>query len=207
MLPASDYPDPVGYISPGVILLVNDMDEVVHNNKSFVPTDVTVSVTCKPKKIYPRSTTNWANDMVAVRLLFREEHEVTMNEGGELSDFPEHVIPYVIHLRDTLMQFELMTIPGDYTRVSEGGDHVTREKLSISVLHQRIATITDALKPVADCADVNDCPSQQHQRAGRTAKHNWLVNLTLPRGDVCSINLNSFKKKIKLNFFQTNSFA
>ena len=48
-LPSADYPDPVGYVSPGVILLVNDMKEVEHRGRDkFFQTDVTVSVTCKP---------------------------------------------------------------------------------------------------------------------------------------------------------------
>lgn len=63
-MPSSDYPDTVGYVSPGVILLVNEMEEVEHQGRDkFTPTDVTVTVTCKPKHVYPSSATNWANDM------------------------------------------------------------------------------------------------------------------------------------------------
>ena len=156
MLPSSDYPDPVGYVSPGVILMVNDMKEVEHgNSKSFVPTDVTVSVTCKPKKIYPSTATNWANDMVAIRHLFREEHEISVSTNGTISSnilqvIPRNIVPYVISLRDSLMQFQLMNIEEDYTRVVEGGDHLARETLRITVLLQRIDNTLEHLQPIKD---------------------------------------------------------
>ena len=153
MLPSSDYPDPVGYVSPGVILMVNDMKEVEHrNSKSFVPTDIAVSVTCKPKKIYPSTATNWANDMVAVRYLYRDEHEISLstngNRGNILHIIPGNIVPYVISLRDSLMQFELMNIKEDYTRVVNGGDHVARENLRITVLLQRINNSLEHLEPI-----------------------------------------------------------
>ena len=154
-LPSSDYPDPVGYVSPGVILMVNDMKEVEHrNSKSFVPTDVTVSVTCKPKKIYPSTATNWANDMVAVRYLYRDEHEISLstngNGGNILQVIPGNIVPYVISLRDSLMQFELMNIKKDYTRVVNGGDHLARESLRITVLLQRINNSLEHLETIED---------------------------------------------------------
>ena len=77
-LPLSDYPDTVGYVSPGVILLVNNMKETSHKeNDSFSMTDATV--TCKPKYVYPITAMNWQNDIFAVRYLFPEEHEVKPN--------------------------------------------------------------------------------------------------------------------------------
>lgn len=42
----------------------------------FVREDVTVTVTCKPKKLYPSSATNWFNELYSVRYLFPEEHEL-----------------------------------------------------------------------------------------------------------------------------------
>ena len=76
-LPGSDYPQDCGYVSPGVILLVNDMKEVVHRDTDkFVREDVTVTVTCKSKKVYPSSATNWFNDLYSIRYLFPEEHEI-----------------------------------------------------------------------------------------------------------------------------------
>ena len=140
---------------PAVILLVNDMKEIEHKNrKSFIAIDVTVSVTCKPKKIYPSSATNWANDMVAVRLMFREEHEVPSTEVN-FCDIPKHLFLYVICLRDSLMQFQLMTIPEDYMRVGEGGDYLAREQLRVSVLLlQRLATAIETLQPAKGIADL-----------------------------------------------------
>lgn len=63
-LPSSDYPTKTGYVSPGVILMVNEQTETEYNGRDkFVPEDVTVSVTCKPKVHYPSNATNWANDL------------------------------------------------------------------------------------------------------------------------------------------------
>ena len=43
--------------------MVNDMKELQHNGRDkFVPTDVSIGVTCKPQHVYPSTTTNWAND-------------------------------------------------------------------------------------------------------------------------------------------------
>ena len=35
-----------------------------------------MTVTCKPKKVYPNSATNWFNDLYSIRYLFPEEHEI-----------------------------------------------------------------------------------------------------------------------------------
>lgn len=79
-LPSSDYPQDSGYVSPGVILLVNNMKEVPYNGTDkFVREDVTVTVTCKPKKFYPSSATNWFNDLYSVRYSFPEEHELELD--------------------------------------------------------------------------------------------------------------------------------
>ena len=84
-LPSSDYPDTLGYVSPGVVLLVNNMQEVSHDgNDMFKPEDVKVTVTCKPKYVYPSSATNWANDMFAVQYLFRKEHEQPEEDSNNL---------------------------------------------------------------------------------------------------------------------------
>ena len=53
-LPSSDYPKRTGYVSPGVVLMVNEQIGTEYNGQDkFVPADVTVSVTCKPKAHYP----------------------------------------------------------------------------------------------------------------------------------------------------------
>ena len=89
-LPSSDYPQDSGYISPGVILLVNNMKEVAYNGTDkFVREDVTVTVTCKPKKLYPSSATNWFNDLYSVRYLFPEEHELEL----DTDPVPDHQDP------------------------------------------------------------------------------------------------------------------
>lgn len=136
-LPSSDYPDSVGCVSPGVILMVNDMKEVeLKGRDKFVATDVTVSVTCKPKHIYPSSATNWANDLAACRYRFRNEHEVPST--SESKNNISNKIPYLVAKRDSLFQFELMTIKEDYEKVVEGGDHLSRELLRVEVLLKRI---------------------------------------------------------------------
>ncbi|CAH3166202.1 unnamed protein product, partial [Porites evermanni] len=128
-LPSSDYPASAGYVSPGVILMVNDMKEVeLKGRDKFVATDVTVSVTCKPKHIYPSSATNWANDLVACRYRFCNEHEVPSTSESKNN----------ITIRDSLFQFELMTIKEDYEKVVEGGDHLSRELLRVEVLLKRV---------------------------------------------------------------------
>ena len=113
-LPASDYPKSCGYISPGVIMMVNEMDEVESNgDDKYSPADVTISVNCKPKSIYSSDSTDWANNLYANRLRFRDEHELPLHasqEEADLVNVPENFIETVIFLRDSLQQFEVMTI-------------------------------------------------------------------------------------------------
>lgn len=144
-LPSSDYPDTVGYVSPGVILLVNDMKEVQHEVRDkFTTTDSTVTVTCKPKHVYPSSATNWHNDMFAVRYFYREEHEVPI-QSKETCNLPSRKVnTYLVWLRDSLMQYELMSIEEDYVRVIEGGDHIEREIKRNEVLQKRLSQCLDA---------------------------------------------------------------
>ena len=60
------------------------MKEVEHRGcDKFVPRDVTVSVTCKPKHIYPSSATNWANDLFANRYVFQDEHQMPLEGVSE----------------------------------------------------------------------------------------------------------------------------
>lgn len=138
-LPASDYPDPVAYVSPGVIMIVNDMEETSHDgDDKFKPEDLTVTVTCKPKYVYPSSTTNWANDMFAVRYLFRKEHEHSKN-ADEANILPDNIVDtFIVMLQDTLFQYELMSIPDDYLRACEGGDHLARKKVRHHVIIRRL---------------------------------------------------------------------
>jgi hypothetical protein len=147
-LPSSDYPDPVGYVAPGVVLLVNKMKETEHKRcDKFVPTSVTVSVTCKPKHIYSSSATNWANDLISTRYNFRSEHEVCDEDNYPKTCSFQDVEIFLTGLRDSVFQFQLMTIKDDYERVSEGGDHWAREKMRVQVLLERLKIISASLEP------------------------------------------------------------
>ena len=50
----------------------------------------------------------------------------------------ENVLPYLVAIRDAIFQFELMTIKGDYEKVSLGGDHLSRENLRVKILLKRL---------------------------------------------------------------------
>ena len=81
------------------------MEEVSHDgNDMFKPEDVTVTVTCKPKYVYPSSATNWANDMFAVRFLFRKEHEQPEKDSNNL---PDNVMDTLVMLQDSLFQYSM----------------------------------------------------------------------------------------------------
>ena len=80
-----------------MFLLVNEMDEIEHEDKDkFSPTDVTVTVTCKPKYVYSSSATNWANDLFSVGYRFRREHELQQEPNDMLS---EKVLDILVMLR------------------------------------------------------------------------------------------------------------
>ena len=128
----SDYPEKCGYVTPGVILMVNDQEEVEFRGRDkFVPKDVTVSVTAKPKMVYPSNPTNWENDRYIIRLEFRKEHEVPYIINDPPSD--ELLIP-LIFMRNSLLQFELINIPEDFLQINEKEDHLLRERLRIDIL-------------------------------------------------------------------------
>ena len=127
------------------------MSEIEYKGRDkFVPEDVTVKVTCKPKLLYPSSATNWANDMYAIRLNFREEHEVCYeNENSACilkTNITESSIKFLIFLRDSLLQFELMTIEGDYSRILLGNIHLEREVLRLQTLSSRMKLCTYVLR-------------------------------------------------------------
>ena len=163
-LPSSDYPQECGYVSPGVILLVNKMKEVEYNETDrYVKDDVTVTVTCKPKLVYPSTATNWFNDLYRIRYLYSEEHEVEATDSDETPE-PASSSPQENHqsqqnastsskasstddqvtkqclsvIRDSLFQFEMMNVKDDFVRATEGGDHQRRELMRVNVLVERI---------------------------------------------------------------------
>ena len=91
----------------------------------YVPGDVTFSFTSKPKICYPSNATNWASDLYTWRLLFRKEHEFANNFGDENSEElsePDEAASYMIFIRDSVLQFDLMTIQENYERITEGQD-------------------------------------------------------------------------------------
>jgi hypothetical protein len=79
---------------------------------------------------------------MANRYLFRHEHEIPIDQGSKESVFHKaswgNALPYLLGMRDSIFQFELMTIKEDYNRVTEGGDHLTREKTRVKVLLKRL---------------------------------------------------------------------
>ena len=175
-LPSSDYPQECGYVSPGVILLVNDMNEVEYKNTDrYVKEDVTVTVTCKPKLVYPNSATNWFNDLYRVRYLFAEEHQVaktdlcdsqqscdavqenqdhafdqTDSETKDSQVLGKQCQTYLSVIRDSLFQFEMMNITDDFIRCIERGDHQKRELLRIHVLSERLIKLMPTVAEVED---------------------------------------------------------
>lgn len=195
-LPASDYPQECGYVSPGVILLVNNMNEVSYKDTDrYVRDDVTVTVTCKPKLVYPSTATNWFTDLYRVRYLFSQEHELektvlneqnydpqyskeptsethqsdeqtsdTEQSNDKTNNFlqghdqrsdsqkPEHaplsrdMLTWLSVGRDSLFQFEMMTVKEDYIRCIDGGDHERREVLRLDILLSRLEKVLSMLE-------------------------------------------------------------
>jgi hypothetical protein len=152
-LPSSDYPDTVGYVSPGVILLVNEMKETSHNETdAFSITDATVTVTCKPKHVYPSTATNWQNDIFAVRYFFPEEHEVTSNGNSDMDNLPRNIVSFLVWIKDSLLQYDLMSLREDYIRVYDGGDHLVRERRRNFVLNERLSECKELLMKPTSCS-------------------------------------------------------
>ena len=51
--------------------MVNDEEEIEFRGRDkFVPTDLTVTATVKPRMVYLSHVTNWENDRYATRLQF-----------------------------------------------------------------------------------------------------------------------------------------
>ena len=53
---------------------------------------------------------------------------------------------YLVWLRDSLLQYELMSIPEDYLRVIDGGDHLEREMRRNNVLYKRFEECLASMK-------------------------------------------------------------
>ena len=180
-LPASDYPQECGYVSPGVVLLVNNTNEVSYKDTDrYVRDDVTVTVTCKPKLVYPSTAANWFNDLYRVRYLFPQEHELEKTVLNEQNYDPQYskeptsethqsdeqtsntkqsndktssrdMLTWLSVVRDSLFQFEMMTVKEDYIRCIDGGDHHRRELIRINILLLRLERVL----PMLEVADEN----------------------------------------------------
>lgn len=67
---------------------------------------------------------------------------------------PDHVVSYLVWLRDSLLQYELMSLPEDYLRIVEGGDHLEREVRRNTLLNKRLQECLASL----DATDVSSHP-------------------------------------------------
>lgn len=133
------------------------MQEIEHQGRgTYKTTDQTVTVTCKPKYIYPSTATNWQNDLFAIRYLYREEHEIK-GDSVITDEMPDHVVSYLVWLRDSLQQYELMSLPEDYLRIVEGGDHLEREVRRNTVLNKRLQECLNVIAAL-DVSDVSSHP-------------------------------------------------
>ena len=138
-LPAYDYPKEVGYVSPGVIQILTDMEE--NDDKFFISKNL-VTVTCKAKLVYSSSATNWLNDMYRIRLHYSDEHEV--HDNVENCVYCEKEIwSQLIFLHDTLRHYMLQHIPGDFLKIVEKGEYLEREIRKHKIL---FACTEDTLK-------------------------------------------------------------
>ena len=149
-LPSSDYPKRTGYVSPNVILTVNEQIDTQYNGRDkYVPGDVTVSVSCKIKAHYPSHATNWANDLYSSRMQFRDEHELPSDFCEEHQKHfldPTKAASHLIFIRDTSLQFELMTIEAVYACLTDGNEDKTREGLRLNVLKTRVDSATEVFR-------------------------------------------------------------
>lgn len=112
-------------MAPGVNLIISDMNEIEHNEKTrFTVADATISVTCKPKAFYSSSATQWFNEIYRDRIVFLKVH-VPMS-GDQTMD--RQKLSSLILLKDSMKQFCLMNIREDYLLSIKGGDYLKREK-------------------------------------------------------------------------------
>jgi len=77
---------------------------------------------------------------------FRDEHELPSDFCEEHQKHfldPTKAAGHLIFIRDTLLQFELMTIEADYARLTDGNEHKTREELRLNVLKTRVDSATE----------------------------------------------------------------
>ena len=142
-LPAYDFPSEAGYVAPGVVQIIHDMEET---DDKFEIKSNTIVVTCKPKYTYSSSATNWFNDMYAIRLMCPDKHELT--DGREPAEGSEerNVQCQLIFLKDSLVQYNLMDIEEDYLRITEGEEFLEREVLRHQVLLARIGRVLEKIE-------------------------------------------------------------
>ena len=150
-LPSYDFPEKAGYVAPGVNLMIKDVEQkTIDGHDVFVTKDVTISVTTKPKLVYSSSATHWANDAYKDRLLFPEEHEI----DGSGVNVSRETKTALVFLRDSMRQFQLMNIPGDYERITEGDNYKDREQLRLGTLLARIESTKAELDTLAEVTPI-----------------------------------------------------
>ncbi|CAB4000783.1 Hypothetical predicted protein [Paramuricea clavata] len=67
------------------------MKEVSYKDRDrYAKEDVTVTVTCKPKQVYPSSATNWFNDIYRIRYMYPEKHELETEVHDAAKSDPSH---------------------------------------------------------------------------------------------------------------------
>lgn len=142
-LPAYDFPEKVGYVAPGVHLIIKDMKESERNGRdSYSIAEAKISVTCKPKMVYSSSATCWANDMYEDRLRYWKEHEV----DGVNDNLPRDLLTPLIFIKDTARQYLMSDLKGDYERSCSGGEHIDREKLRVRILRERTEEVYQSVR-------------------------------------------------------------
>lgn len=134
-LPAYDFPTEAGYVAPGVIQIIEDMQET--DDKYSITSNV-IEVVSKPKLIYSSSATNWMNDLYATRLRFPEQHEIDTGTEPLAGSKERTALSNLVFLENTLVQYLMMDIPEDYMEIAKGGEYLDREALRHNVLQHRV---------------------------------------------------------------------
>jgi len=72
--------------------------------------------------------------------LCKDEHEIK-RDGVVTDEMLDHVVSYLVWLRDSLLQYELMRLLEDYLRIVDGGDHLEREVRRNTVFIKRLSIL------------------------------------------------------------------
>ena len=135
----------MGYVPPGVIQIIEDMQET---DDKYSITSNAIGVVAKPKLVYPSTATNWINDMYATRLQFPEQHEINTESKPTTVGEERSALSNLVFLENTLVQYLLMDIANDYMNITNGGGFLDREILRHNVLLKRVKYITEELNGI-----------------------------------------------------------